>query len=132
MDKIYLGRKACVTRVVTDEDVRKFAEVSGDNNPIHLDEEVAAHSRFKKRIAHGMLCSSFMIAASVKEFEQYGGIHLGQELKFLRPIYIDEKITIELEVIEVDKEKGRAKIKTTCYNSQHEVAIVGVASVIPA
>ena len=73
-----------------------------------------------------------MIAVSVSELKQYGGIHLGYDIRFLKPIYVGEEIVIELEVSELSEDKRRGTIKGTCYNSQMQAAIVGESYIIPA
>ena len=130
--ELYVGQKITIKKIISDDAVRRFAEATGDFNPIHLDDKAAAKSIFKKRVAHGMLGACLMIAASVSEMNQYGGIHLGYDIKFLKPIYVGEEVTIELEVIELTDNKKRATIQGTCYNSQNQVAISGRSYVIPA
>ncbi len=130
--ELYIGQKLTARRIINEEVVARFAEATGDFNPIHLSDDAAARSIFKKRVAHGMLGACMMIAVSVSELKQYGGIHLGYDIRFLKPIYVGEEIVIELEVIELSEDKRRGTIKGTCYNSQMQAAIVGESYIIPA
>ncbi|MCS6837720.1 MAG: MaoC family dehydratase, partial [Bdellovibrionaceae bacterium] len=90
---------------VTDQAVRQFAEITGDNNPVHLDDEYARTTRFGRRIAHGMLTAGYISRALAKHFGQ-GGIYLSQTLKFLQPVFIGDQLEIHLKVLNVRQEKG--------------------------
>ena len=106
-----VGDRVSVTVQVTDKMVRQFAEVSGDHNPIHLDEEYAKNTRFGRRIAHGMIAGALISRALAMELGGEG-IYLSQTLKFLKPIFIDDEVTIELYVASAREEKGIASIET--------------------
>ena len=80
-------------RKVTDELIRKFAELSGDFNPIHLDEEFAGSTRFGRRIAHGMLSGAFISSVLGYEFKERKIVYLSQTMKFIVPVFIDDVIT---------------------------------------
>lgn len=90
---------------VTDQMVRQFAEVSGDKNPIHLDDEYAKTTRFKQRIAHGMI-SAALISRALGQNLGPGGIYLSQSLKFLNPIFIDDEVEVVVTVTGLREEKG--------------------------
>lgn len=130
---IKIGDSYILEKRVTDEDVQLFAQVSGDKNPLHLDEAYAKTTMFKQRIAHGMLGASVISAAIGMHLPGLGTTYLGQNLKFLKPVFIGETIKVVIEVLDI-KEKSKfdiATLKTTVLNSKDEVVIDGEASVIP-
>ena len=128
-DELALGDKAEVTHVVTERDLILFAEVSGDVNPVHLDEEFAASTPFKGRIAHGMFSGALISAAIACEMPGPGTIYIGQEISFLRPVRLGDEIRIELEVIE-KLPKNRARIATRVFNQDGKQVVDGVATVM--
>jgi 3-hydroxybutyryl-CoA dehydratase len=115
---------------VTDAMVRAFAEVSGDFNPIHLDAEFAATTRFKQRIAHGMLSASFISRALANDMPGAGSVYLGQSLKFTAPVFIDETIAIKCTMTAIREDKGIATIETIVTKENGEVAIKGEATAL--
>ncbi len=129
LNKIVVGYKASVVVKVTDKMVRQFAELSGDFNPIHLDEEYAATTIFKKRIAHGMilgaLCSRYL-----NETIGSGGIYLAQTLKFTNPVFIDDLITFELEIIKLHKARGFGTVQTIAKKENGEIVLKGEATIM--
>ncbi|AKI97240.1 MaoC family dehydratase [Kosmotoga pacifica] len=117
-------------RVITDEMVRKFADITGDDNPIHLDEDYASKSIFKSRIAHGILTLGLVSAVLGRKFPGPGTIYLKQDATFKRPIYIGERIRIRVEVLEKIEEKSRLLLSTEVLNEKGEKALVGEALVL--
>jgi len=127
--EIQIGEKASVSKTVTDEVVRAFAEVTEDFNPVHVDAEFAAKSLFKERIAHGMLGAGLISAVLGTKLPGPNTIYLGQEMKFLAPVRIGDTITAEVEVLEkIDKPK-LLKLKTVVRNQAGNVVIDGIATV---
>jgi len=124
--EIKVGMTSSYTRTITDEDVKKFAEVSGDNNPIHLDEEYAKNSRFKKRIAHGLMTASFFSTIFGTKFPGKGSIYISQNVEFKRPVYLGDTVVATVLVKTVDEVKKRAVFETTCTVSG-EVVTTGSA-----
>lgn len=124
-----IGSEILFSVQVTDKMVRQFAEMSGDHNPIHLDDAYAATTRFKKRIAHGMVCGA-LISRGLAEKLGRGGVYLGQTLKFIHPIFIDDTVTITLKVLAMRKSKGIATIETICRNQDGEVCVKGEAIIM--
>jgi len=112
-------------------DIKKFAEVSGDRNPIHLDEEFAKKTFFQGRIAHGMLSAAFISTVLASKLPGPGSIYLKQEIIFKRPIRIGDAITVAVEVIDKDDEKESVILKTTCINQDNELVVDGKATVMP-
>ncbi|MBI5488415.1 MAG: MaoC family dehydratase [Deltaproteobacteria bacterium] len=126
---IQIGEKASVSKTVTDEVVRRFAEVTEDYNPVHVDAEFAAKSLFKERIAHGMLGAGLISAVLGTRLPGPNTIYLGQEMKFLAPVKLGDTITAEVEVVEkIDKPK-MLKLKTVVRNQSGTVVIDGLATV---
>lgn len=124
-----VGFKASIQVQITDKMVRQFAEMSGDFNPIHLDDEFAKNTRFGRRIAHGMIAGA-LISRALNEQIGSGGIYLGQNLKFVNPVFIDDTITIELTITAIRKEKGIATIETLVKKQTGETVVKGDAVVI--
>jgi 3-hydroxybutyryl-CoA dehydratase len=129
-NKLKVGDQYSFDRKITQQDVVDFSEVSGDKNPIHLDEEYASKSIFAERIAHGFLIGSLISAAIGQHLPGNGTIYLSQSMKFKAPVKIKDTITTTIEVIDFPKE-NRALLKTTCTN-QHGINVIeGEALVIP-
>jgi len=131
--RFYVGQKYEFDKTISDEDVKKFAEVTGDFNPLHLDEEFAKTTMFGGRIAHGMIGAGIISGGLAMYLPGTGTTYLGQELSFKNPVRIGETIHVELEIMELIPKKkfDIAKIRTTCTNSKGEIVIDGTATVIP-
>ncbi len=121
-----VGEKASFTKTVTESDVYTYAGVTGDYNPAHVNKVYAENSMFKGRIAHGMFAGGLISAVLGTKMPGEGAIYISQNLKFLAPVYFDDTITAECEIIE-KLEKGRLKIKTTCTNQNNVVVVDGEA-----
>lgn len=130
-DKISVGDSAEVSKTITEQNINDFAQVSGDHNPAHLDEEYANNTAFKHRIAHGMFVSSLISSVLGNELPGHGTIYMTQSLKFMAPVYINDTITARVEVIEMISEKKRIIFKTTCTNQEGKTVIDGEALVSP-
>lgn len=132
-DQIQIGQIATKTKIVSMEDVETFAQVTSDMNPAHMDDEFAKESLFGKRIAHGMLGVGLISACLGMDLPGPGTIYLGQEVKFQHPIFFDDEITAEIEVVNLtDKKKFLlAELKTTVRNQNGDILISGMATVIP-
>lgn len=131
IEKREVGYKAAVTVTVTDKMVHQFAEMSGDFNPIHFDEEYAKTTRFGRRIAHGMIVGA-LISRTLNEKIGAGGIYLGQNLKFVNPVYIDDTITIEVTITGIRKEKGIATVDTIAKKQNGDIVVKGEAVIMMA
>jgi 3-hydroxybutyryl-CoA dehydratase len=128
--KFKVGDTASVTKTFTQEDVEKFAELSGDRNPIHLDEEHAKGTRFGRRIAHGMLTSSLISNVIGNQLPGVGSIYLGQTLQFLAPVFPGDTVTARATVSAVREDKPIVKLETVCKNQRDEIVIKGEATVL--
>ncbi|MFA5527346.1 MAG: MaoC family dehydratase [Peptostreptococcales bacterium] len=129
--EIKIGDKQTLTKKITSEDNEKFAEILGDSNPVHLNEEYAQNTMFKGRIAYGMLVSGLISTVIGSKLPGNGSIYLSQTLKFTKPVWLDDTITAEVEVVEMDIEKNRLTLKTRCYNQNDIDVIIGEAIVMP-
>ena len=114
INEIVVGMKASYSQTITDSDIKSFAGISGDHNPVHIDSEYAAESRFGKRIAHGLMSAGFFSAIFGTKIPGPGCVYVSQTLSFLRPVYIDDTVTAEVEVKKVDQEKRRVFFDSTC------------------
>ncbi len=123
------GDSASVVKVIAEDDIRAFAQVSGDFNPIHLDETVAAEGLFGKRVAHGMLLAAYFSAVIAEKLPGKGSIYLSQTLRFLAPAFIGDEITVTVEVLEV-MGKGKIKLMTRCTNQSGNAVLEGEAVVL--
>jgi len=126
-----IGDFAQLSKTVEDKDVRVFAEVTGDNNPLHLDDEFASKTVFKRRIAHGILTAGLISAVIGSKLPGIGTIYISQTLNFLAPVYIGDVITAKVEVLEILKEGKRLRLKTQVTNQNGTVVLDGEALVIP-
>ena len=124
------GQSASLTRVVTAADVEGFAAVTGDTNPVHLDETYAAGTRFGRRIAHGMLAVSYISAILGTKFPGPGTIYLSQNVSFLAPVYLGDTITATVIVSKFRAEKGVLTLLTQCTNQDGVKVVDGQAVVL--
>ena len=113
---------------ITDPDIKAFADISGDRNPVHLDESYAEGSRYKKRIAHGLLSASYFSAIFGTKLPGAGCVYVSQNLSFRRPVYIDDTVTATVTVTKVDIEQRRIFFDTICTVNKKKV-ITGVAEI---
>ena len=114
-----------LSKKITKEDVQKFIEISGDNNPIHTDENFAKRTIFKKPITHGLISAS-LISAGLTKLMGEGNIWLTQDLKFEKPVYIGDEITANLKIINIDARKVH-RIETILKNQNGKIVIRGFA-----
>jgi 3-hydroxybutyryl-CoA dehydratase len=113
-EDLAIGMSESLQRTVTDAAVRAFAEVSGDRNPIHLDDDYAAGTLFKSRIAHGVFTASLISAVLGMRLPGPGVIYFSQTLNFRGPVRIGDVVHVRLEIAELMPEKCRARIACTC------------------
>jgi 3-hydroxybutyryl-CoA dehydratase len=114
LEDLSVGQSAEIARTVTDADIRRFAEVTGDDNPVHLDDAYAAATPFKTRIAHGMLSGGYISAVLGTRLPGPGAIYLSQTLSFKRPVRIGDEVLCRATVTAIDQEKARVTLSTTC------------------
>jgi 3-hydroxybutyryl-CoA dehydratase len=121
----YVGEQASLTKTVTDSDVATFAELIGDHNPIHTDDEYARNSRFGRRVAHGIFTGGLISAVLGNHLPGPGAIYLSQQLEFLAPVFIGDTITAVVEVTSWRPEKRIITFKTDAYNQEEKQVVTG-------
>ena len=129
-DELSVGDTATIHKLIEKRDVLLFADLSGDVNPIHIDEDYAATTEFKRPICHGMLTGALISAALATKIPGPGSIYIGQQLQFRRPVYVGEKVKIVLEVKEKKTKRNIVHIDCKVINSEEKVVVKGLAEVI--
>jgi len=128
-DELAVGMTAEFAKTITEADVMMFAGVTGDFNPVHIDAVAAAKTRFRGRIAHGMLSAGLISAAIANRLPGPGAIYLGQTLRFTLPVRIGDTVTATIAVTEL-LPKRRMKLSTICTNQNGEKVLEGEATVM--
>lgn len=131
IDTIEIGESASFTKTVTETDIILYAGISGDFNPAHIDAESAKTGMFGQRIAHGMLSAGFISNVLGNQLPGPGTIYMGQELRFVKPVFIGDTVTATVTVTEKITEKNRLKLETVVTNQNGDKVITGVATVMP-
>jgi len=131
ISEMKVGDFAEFSKTISEADIYLFAGITGDLNPAHINEEYARNTFFKSRIAHGMLQAGFISAAIGMQLPGPGTIYIRQELNFLAPVRIGDTITARVEVSEINTEKNRVGLKTTCRNQNQETVLDGQALASP-
>jgi len=129
--ELSIGDSAQISKKITEADINDFARVTGDFNPVHLDQTYAEKTVFKGKIAHGLLSVGLLSSILGNILPGHGTIYLSQEVKFLAPVRIGDTITARVEVMELVPEKNRVKFKTICTNQDGKVVVDGVAWAMP-
>ena len=114
LEDLTVGMSAAYEHIVTERDVVQFADISGDYNPVHLDEDYARTTRFKGRIVHGMLSASFLSTTIASRLPGPGTIYLTQNLSFRAPVRIGDKVEARVTITDIMREKARVVLKTVC------------------
>lgn len=128
MNSFEVGQKASFGKTITETDIYNYAGICGDFNPVHVNKKEAEKSIFGRQVAHGMLVSSFISTVLGMYLPGPGTIYMGQNLKFLAPVYVGDTVTAEVEIVEIS-EKGNAKLLTNIMNQEGKVVISGEAYV---
>ncbi|MDR1297873.1 MAG: MaoC family dehydratase [Deltaproteobacteria bacterium] len=130
-EDIFVGQKAVKTTLISKEMIARFAEVTLDDNPVHLDETYAAgNSFFKRCVAHGMISASLAASLMGTELPGHGTIYLGQSLKFKNPVFPGDEVTVRLEVLEKQEVSKRIRLSTVVVNQDGKVVVEGEATVM--
>jgi acyl dehydratase len=124
------GDKASRTQTISDEMIRSFADLTGDTNPVHLDDAYAAGTRFGRRIAHGMIAAGLISATLANDLPGPGTVYLSQTLQFKAPVYPGDSITATVEVKSVRPDKPIVKLTTICVNQDDVLVLDGEAIVL--
>ena len=107
IEELNIGMSKTIKNMITDEDIVAFSKLTGDTNPIHLDEKFAEKSVFGKKVAHGFLYGSFISAVLGSRLPGPGSVYISQTLKFLSPVYINDVVTTTCTIKEIDLNKNR-------------------------
>jgi acyl dehydratase len=129
-ESVHVGQTASMRRTITEADVVLFGSVTGDLNPVHVDELAARESRFGKRIAHGMISAGLISAVLGMQMPGPGTVYIKQSLNFRRPIFINDTVTTLVEVTAIREDKPIATLSTTVTNQDGEVVVEGEAVVL--
>lgn len=124
------GAKASRTQNISDEVIRAFADLTGDHNPIHVDDDYAANTRFGRRIAHGMIAASLISATLANDLPGPGTVYLSQSLQFKAPVFPGDTITATVEVTGIRAGKPLVTLATTCIKQDGTVVLEGEAVVL--
>ena len=128
-NELTVGMTSEIEKTFDLETVKNFADLVNDHNPVHIDEEYASKSIFKKRIVHGLLVSGLISAVIGTKLPGEGSIYLGQTLNFIKPVYLQDKIKANVEIIKLRDDKKLVTLKTICVNQDNEEVINGEAVV---
>lgn len=125
-----IGDTFSASKQITDAVVRAFAELSGDYNPIHLDDEFAATTRFGRRIAHGMISGALISAVLGYELKDRKVVYLSQTMKFIAPVYIDDTVMATATVTGIREDKNIVTIETVCANQDGATVVTGEGKIM--
>jgi len=127
-EKYYVGLTQTYTQVIDDKLVRAFADLSGDHNPIHVNDEIAKKSKFGQRIAHGAILFAIVSKVLGMDMPGVGTVYLSQLCKFTLPVFIGDTVTLEAKIVEI-LPKSIARISTIITKQTGEVVMDGEATV---
>jgi len=128
LDDIKVGMEVSYSQTIMDADVKLFAGISGDNNPVHMDEEFAGRSRYKRRVVHGLMLASYFSALFGKRLPGEGCVYAAQSLEFKKAVYLGDTVTATITVKEVDFEGKKVFFRTVC-KVKNRVVIDGEAEI---
>lgn len=128
IESIEIGMRVSYSKTITDTDIKAYARLSGDHNPVHLDQEYAATSLFERRIAHGLMSVGFFSALFGMRLPGPGCVYVSQNIKFKQPVFMDDTVTAIVEVTDVCVERKRVFFSTNCY-VQDKLVITGDAEI---
>lgn len=127
LEDLQPGMSASYTQTITEADVVLFARLSGDDNPVHLDADYAAQTRFKERIVHGMFSAALISTVLGTRLPGPGAIYIDQTIKFKAPVYIGDTVTAKVTVLEIDQDRRRVTLETTC-SVKGKIVAEGIAT----
>ena len=129
-DSIQVGDSFSMERLITSEDVQMFAEVTGDDNPIHVDPEYAKTSRFGKPVVHGVLLLGLISKVLGRDYPGHGSVAVGISCRFLRPVPVGAEVTVEIKIAEKIEKRRYVKVRVYVYH-KGKMALGGEGTVIP-
>jgi 3-hydroxybutyryl-CoA dehydratase len=125
-----VGDTASLSKTITDDAIRSFAELVGDHNSLHLDDEYSRKTRFGRRVAHGMLSASLISTVIGVKLPGSGTIYLSQTFKFVAPVYPDDTVTARVTITNIREDKSIVTLETVCLNQHDELVVKGEAVVL--
>ena len=128
IDDMHVDMEVQSKRIITEADINDFAKISGDFNPIHIDEEYAKKTRYKKKIAHGLMSASFFSALFGTKLPGSGCVYTSQSLRFKRPIFVGDEVNTIIKIKSIDKEQSKIVFTTQCI-VKLKIAIDGEAEI---
>ncbi len=129
LEDLEVGQTASLARTVSESDVYTFAGITGDSNPVHINQEFAETTLFKERIVHGMFSAGLISAVLGTRLPGPGAIYLDQTLKFKAPVHINDTLTATATIDEIDAKRRRVKLTTVC-TVKGKVVAEGAATVM--
>jgi len=130
MEGFMAGQEAEASKCFTMEDVRQFARLSGDDNPLHVDEEYAERGRFGRCVVHGMLVSGLISKVLGTQLPGEGSIYMEQKLSFRKPVYVGDTVTARVRITEIQPEKRIITLETNVYDQEEKCVILGTAKIL--
>lgn len=127
---LQVGDTAEFSKTITDDDIRAFADLTGDHNPVHLDDQFAETTRFGRRIAHGMLSAGLISSVLANKLPGQGTVYLSQTLNFVAPVYPGDTVTARVTVTKVRDDKPIVTLETICTNQHDQPVLRGEAVVL--
>lgn len=131
-EDLSIGQEASLSNTVSADTIAAFAAVSGDCNPVHLDDGYAATTMFKERIAHGMLSAAYISALFGMELPGPGAIYISQTLNFKAPVKIGDTVVATVKVVELIPEKKRARFECVCTVNGKPVVVGEALLMVPS
>lgn len=128
-DEIKIGQRAEIVHVITQDDIKRFVELTGDDNKLHVDDAYASKTSFKKPVVHGMLGASFISTIIGTKIPGDGALWFAQQIEFLLPVRVNDELTITAEVIKKNEDLRVIEIQTDIYNQHKQKVTTGVAKV---
>ena len=122
LEDLSIGMTSSFEKTITAKDIDAFAVITGDTNPVHLDEEYAATTPFKTRIAHGMMSAGLISTVLGTQLPGPGCIYLDQQIKFRAPVFINDTVVATVTVEDINQRRGRVSLKTQCFVNDKMVA----------
>lgn len=126
IDDFEIGQHVTFTKTFTDDDIRRFVEITGDVNPLHVDDEFAARTQFGRRVLHGMLTASILSTMVGMLLPGTGAIYRSQTLQFLRPVHAGDTVTAHFVIRAIDRAKHRLEIESWIENAAGERVVDGM------
>ena len=129
IEDLNVGQEAILSKTITEADIANCSRVTGDNNPVHISDDFASKTIFKKRVAHGFFTASLISTLIATKLPGPGSIYISQTLKFLAPAYIGDNILTKAIIQKIDKEKRRVNLLTECFISEKKI-LTGEAEIL--